>query len=50
MNATELEKIEIKTDGENAERFRSILKTVVNVPKEEIRKREDKAKKKAKKS
>lgn len=40
MNTEELEKIEIKKDGKNAERFESLLRTVVNVPREEIQKRE----------
>lgn len=33
-------KIEMKNDGKDLERFRSILKTVVSVPKKEIQERE----------
>ncbi len=45
MNKTELQKIELKNDGKEAERFEKMLKTVVNVPKEELKKRHVAAKK-----
>lgn len=40
MNLKELEKIELKSDVKNAERFHTLLSHVVNVPKEELDKRE----------
>jgi hypothetical protein len=40
--------IEMKNDGKDAARFRSMLKTVVNVPKEDVTKYEATEKKKAK--
>jgi hypothetical protein len=42
-------KLEMKNDGKDGERFASLLKTVVSVPKEDIKKHEAKQKKKAKK-
>lgn len=46
----EKKQLEMKNDGHDAERFEALLKKVVSVPKEEIKKREAKEKKKAKKS
>jgi len=43
-------KLEMKNDGKDADRFQSLLKTVVNVPKEEIKKEEERQKKEKKKS
>ena len=40
MNIEELKKIELKKDGDRAERFRELAKHVVNVPKEELDRRE----------
>lgn len=40
MDKKELEKIETKTDGKNAERFGTLLKKVVNIPKKEIQEQE----------
>ncbi|MBK8466880.1 MAG: hypothetical protein IPL32_13710 [Chloracidobacterium sp.] len=40
MNKKELEKIEMKNDGKDQERFKTLLKQVVNVPKKELKKRE----------
>lgn len=37
-------RVEMKNDGQDAERFRALLKTVVNVPKEELKKREEREK------
>lgn len=42
--------IEMKNDGKDLERFQTLLKKVVNVPKDEIRKREEQRKKTKKKS
>lgn len=42
-------KLEMKNDGHDSERFRDLLKKVVNVPKEEIKKEEERQKKAAKK-
>lgn len=41
-------KLEMKNDGKDAERFQVLLKMVANVPKEEIRKEEEKQKKRKK--
>ena len=41
--------IEMKDDGKDAERFQSLLKAVVNVPKDEIKKAEEQQKKAKKK-
>jgi hypothetical protein len=41
--------LEMKDDGKDLERFKSMLKMVVNVPKEEVKKYEEQQKKKAKK-
>lgn len=41
---------EMKNDGHDLERFQKMLKTVVSVPKEAIKKHEAKQKKKAKKA
>ena len=49
MNTKNLTKIEIKEDGKNAERFRAMLKTVVNVPKDELKKEEERQKEEKKK-
>ena len=35
-------KIEMKNDGKDAERFKAMLKTVVNVPKEKVKEYEEK--------
>ncbi|MFZ1700850.1 MAG: DUF3800 domain-containing protein [Pyrinomonadaceae bacterium] len=45
----ETKEIEMKNDGKDAERFQSMLKTVVSVPKEDVKKHEvkEKAKKKS---
>lgn len=43
------DKVEMKNDGRDAERFKNLLKTVVSVPKEKIKEHEAKQKKKAKK-
>lgn len=40
MNKKELEKIEMKNDGKDFERFQELARKVVNVPKEELKKRE----------
>lgn len=37
-------KIEMKEDGKDGERFQTLLKTVVNVPKKDIQERETKDK------
>jgi len=37
--------IEMKNDGKDAERFASLLKTVVNVPKEKVKEIEEQRKK-----
>ncbi len=51
MTKKQTETIEMKNDGKDAERFQSLLKTVVNVPKDEVKKlEEERAKEKAKKS
>ncbi len=50
MNKDELKTIEMKNDGKDLERFGALLKKVVSVPKDEIKKHEEKQKKKAKKS
>ena len=42
--------IEMKNDGKDSERFASLLKTVVRVPKEAVKKHEAKEKKAKKKS
>ncbi len=42
-------KLEMKDDGKDLERFQVMLKTVVNVPKEKVKKYEESQKKKAKK-
>ena len=34
-------KVEMKNDGQDAERFRTLLKKVVGVPKEELKKEEE---------
>lgn len=39
------EQLEMKNDGHDAERFAALLKTVVNVPKEKIKEREEQEKK-----
>ncbi len=38
-------KLEMKNDGNDAERFRTLLKTVVNVPKEKVKEIEEQRKK-----
>lgn len=43
-------KIEMKNDGKDLERFQSMLKTVVNVPKDELKKEEERQKKEKKKA
>ena len=43
------EPVEMKNDGHDADRFRDLLKKVVSVPKDEIRKREEQLKKETKK-
>lgn len=45
-----LNQIEMKDDGNDAERFGAMLRKVANVPKEEIKKAEEREKKKAKKN
>ena len=40
INLKEIEKIEIKTDGKNAERFETFTRKVISVPKAEIDRRE----------
>ena len=47
MTKQQADKLEMKDDGNDADRFKSLLKTVVNVPKEDIKKYE--AREKAKK-
>lgn len=42
MNRDALQKIETKDDGQDLERFQKMLKTVVSVPKDDIRKKEKK--------
>jgi hypothetical protein len=44
------DKLEMKNDGKDADRFQKMLKTVVSVPKDEVKKYEAKQKKKPKKS
>lgn len=41
--------VEMKNDGKDFERFQALLKKVVNVPKDEIKKREERQKKAKKK-
>ena len=41
----EIKKIEMKNDGKDAERFGTLVRKVVNVPKEDIKKREELEKK-----
>jgi hypothetical protein len=36
VNTKELEKIEMKNDGKDSERFQKLLRKVVNTPKEDI--------------
>lgn len=43
MNVNELEKIELCSDGRNAERFEALTRKIVTVPKKEIEEREKKA-------
>jgi hypothetical protein len=50
MTKKQVDKIEMKNDGKDTDRFRSMLETVVNVPKEDVKKYEEKQKKKAKKA
>lgn len=50
MNKKELEKIEMKNDGKDFERFQALARKVVNVPKEAIKKRATEQKEKAKKA
>jgi len=45
MNKKELEKIEMKNDGKDFERFQELARKVVNVPKEELDRREAEYKK-----
>lgn len=42
---TQLKKIETRNDGKDLQRFQAMLKTVVSVPKDEIRKKDEKSKK-----
>lgn len=44
MNKDALKKIDTKTDGKNAERFGTLLKKVVNVPKADLQEQEKQAK------
>ncbi len=44
----ELKDIEMKNDGKDLERFQTLLKTVVAVPKKDVQAQEERQKKKAK--
>jgi len=43
-------KLEMKNDGKDAERFEAMLKTVVNVPKEDVKKYEEGKRKRLRKN
>lgn len=44
------EKIEMKNDGKDGERFQRLLRTVVSVPKEDLKKEEERQRKEKKKA
>jgi len=39
MNDKHIKEVEMKNDGKDSERFKQLLKTVVSVPKDELKKR-----------
>ena len=49
INREELEKIELRRDGQNADRFRAFAKAVIEVPRDEILRREEQEQKTKKK-